>query len=63
LPRCQSTARGQYEIGARLRSGEVIRDCRVGYRIYGKLNTDRLNALLFPTWASGQPSKGERRLS
>src|SRR6267143_664916 len=34
-------------------SGEVIRDCRVGYRTFGKLNDDKSNAILFPTWASG----------
>jgi len=37
----------------RLESGEVIRDCRIGYRAFGALNQDRSNAILFPTWASG----------
>ncbi len=37
----------------KLESGEVIRDCRVGYRTFGKLNNDRSNAILFTTWASG----------
>lgn len=37
----------------KLESGEVIRDCRVGYRTFGALNADRSNAVLFPTWASG----------
>lgn len=36
-----------------LTNGDVIRDCRVGYRIFGKLNADKSNAILFPTWASG----------
>ena len=36
-----------------LESGEVLRDCRVGYRIAGALNSDRSNVILFPTWASG----------
>lgn len=36
-----------------LESGEVIRDCRLGYRTFGKLNETRTNAVLFPTWASG----------
>jgi homoserine O-acetyltransferase len=35
-------------------SGEVIRDCRIGYRTFGKLNDDKSNAILFPTWASGK---------
>jgi homoserine O-acetyltransferase len=37
----------------KLTSGEVIRDCSVGYRTFGKLNSDKSNAILFPTWASG----------
>ena len=37
----------------RLASGEVIRDCRIGYRTFGKLNSDKSNAIVFPTWASG----------
>ncbi|HXM34031.1 MAG TPA: alpha/beta fold hydrolase, partial [Pyrinomonadaceae bacterium] len=37
----------------RLESGEVIRDCRIGYRTFGKLNGDKSNAILFPTWAGG----------
>lgn len=37
----------------RLESGETIRDCRVGYRTFGKLNAQRSNAVLFPTWFTG----------
>ncbi len=37
----------------RVESGEVIRDCRIGYRTFGKLNDERSNAILFTTWASG----------
>jgi homoserine O-acetyltransferase len=37
----------------KLDSGEVIRDCRVGYRTFGKLNEYKSNAIIFPTWASG----------
>jgi homoserine O-acetyltransferase len=36
-----------------LTSGEVIQDCRIGYRTYGHLNAAQSNAILFPTWASG----------
>jgi homoserine O-acetyltransferase len=36
-----------------LESGEVIRDCRIGYRTWGKLNAARSNAVVFPTWFSG----------
>jgi homoserine O-acetyltransferase len=37
----------------KLENGEVIRDCRIGYRTFGKLNADQSNAILFPTWAGG----------
>ena len=37
----------------RLESGEAIRDCRIGYRTFGKLNTEKSNAVLFPTWFGG----------
>jgi homoserine acetyltransferase len=34
-------------------SGEVIQDCRIGYRTFGSLNADKSNVILFPTWAGG----------
>jgi len=37
----------------KLESGQVIRECRIGYRIFGKLNDDKSNAILVPTWAGG----------
>jgi len=37
----------------KLVSGEVLHDCRIGYRTWGKLNADPSNAVLFPMWASG----------
>ena len=37
----------------KLENGEVIRDCRIGYRTLGKLNETKSNAIVFPTWASG----------
>ena len=37
----------------KLENGEVIRDCRIGYRTFGKLNANKSNAILFPTWAGG----------
>ena len=36
-----------------LLSGEVIRDCRLGYRTFGQLNDAGTNAILFPTWFTG----------
>jgi homoserine O-acetyltransferase len=37
----------------KLESGEVLRDCRIGYRTFGQLNAGESNVILFPTWASG----------
>lgn len=37
----------------KLESGEVLRDCRVGYRVIGQLNRDQSNVILIPTWAGG----------
>ena len=37
----------------RLENGQVIRDCRLGYRTFGTLNEDRSNAILFTTWLAG----------
>jgi homoserine O-acetyltransferase len=41
----------------KLESGNVIRDCVIGYRTFGSLNSDRSNAVLFPT-AFGWRSAG-----
>jgi homoserine O-acetyltransferase len=37
----------------KLDNGDVIRDCRIGYRTFGKLNAGKSNAIVFPTWAGG----------
>jgi homoserine O-acetyltransferase/O-succinyltransferase len=37
----------------KLERGEVLQDCRISYRTFGTLNTNRSNAVLFPTWALG----------
>ena len=37
----------------KLENGETIRDCRLGYRTFGQLNSDKSNAILFPTWFTG----------
>lgn len=36
-----------------LEGGGAIDSCRIGYRTFGKLNDDRSNAVLFPTWFNG----------
>jgi len=38
----------------KLQNGNVIRDCRLGYRTFGQLNDDKSNAVLFPTWFGGR---------
>ncbi|MDQ2775995.1 MAG: alpha/beta fold hydrolase [Acidobacteriota bacterium] len=53
----QPSAEGQQQFGdlgvCKLTSGQEITDCRLGYRTWGKLNSQRSNAVLFPTWFSG----------
>ncbi len=37
----------------RVENGETIRDCRLGYRAFGRLDAAKSNAVLFPTWFTG----------
>jgi homoserine O-acetyltransferase len=37
----------------KLVSGEVIRDCRIGYRTFGRLNAEKSNVVVFATWFRG----------
>lgn len=37
----------------KLQNGGVIRNCRIGYRTFGKINADKSNVIVFPTWAGG----------
>jgi len=37
----------------KLQNGGVIRNCRIGYRTFGKLNPGKSNVIVFPTWAGG----------
>ncbi len=37
----------------KLESGEVIKDCKIGYRTYGHLNSTKSNGVLFLTWFGG----------
>jgi homoserine acetyltransferase len=38
----------------KLQDGGVIQDFRLGYRTLGKLNANRSNAILWPTWLGGK---------
>lgn len=37
----------------KLQSGEVIRDCRIGYRTFGKMNADKSNIVFVAIWFGG----------
>jgi len=37
----------------RLQNGKSLHDCKVGYRLFGTLNKEKSNAILFPTWFDG----------
>jgi homoserine O-acetyltransferase len=37
----------------KLENGQVIHDCKLGYRTVGTLNAEKSNAILFPTWFTG----------
>jgi homoserine acetyltransferase len=37
----------------KLVSGELIHDCRVGYRTFGQVNADKSNVVVFATWFRG----------
>src|SRR3974390_1673256 len=42
------------EIGEfRLQDGAVIHGCKIGYRTLGRLNSDKSNAIFWPTWLGG----------
>ncbi|MBB6004075.1 alpha/beta hydrolase [Arcicella rosea] len=43
-----------YQIGDfQLENGQVLKDCKIGYRTFGKLNAGKSNAVLVPTWFTG----------
>jgi homoserine O-acetyltransferase/O-succinyltransferase len=43
------------EIGNfKLVSGEIIYNCKIGYRTFGTLNPNKSNAVLYPTWFGGK---------
>lgn len=43
------------ELGTcKLANGQVILDCRVGYRTLGTLNQERTNVVILPTWLNGR---------
>ena len=45
-----------------LESGEVIRDCEIGYRTFGELDEARSNAILLTPWAMGTSADLARQI-
>jgi homoserine O-acetyltransferase/O-succinyltransferase len=44
-----------YDLGdVELQRGATLRDCKLAYKTFGKLNADKSNAIVYPTWYSGQ---------
>jgi homoserine O-acetyltransferase len=44
-----------YDLGdLRLQHGATIRSCKLAYKTFGKLNADKSNVVVYPTWYSGQ---------
>jgi len=37
----------------KLQSGEILHDCRIGYRTAGQMNAGKSNIIVIPTWAGG----------
>jgi len=56
--RAQSGAQGAQQIASlgdlKLQNGDAIRDFLIGYRTFGTLNSDKSNAILWPTWLGGR---------
>lgn len=38
----------------KLQNGQTIPDCKITYRTYGKLNADKSNVIVVPTWYNGR---------
>jgi homoserine O-acetyltransferase len=44
-----------FDLGdVRLQRGATLRDAKLAYKTYGELNADKSNAIVYPTWYSGQ---------
>jgi Homoserine acetyltransferase len=37
----------------KLENGEIIKNCKIGYRTFGTLNGNKSNAVIYPTWFGG----------
>lgn len=44
-----------FDLGdVRFQRGATLRDCKMAYKTYGTLNASKSNAIVYPTWYSGQ---------
>jgi len=43
----------------KLENGSTIYDCRLGYRTFGKMNENKSNVIIFPTWFTGTTERLE----
>ena len=44
-----------FELGdVRLSTGQTLRNAKLAYKAFGALNSDKSNAIVYPTWYSGQ---------
>ena len=59
LPDQQFAALGDLK----LESGEVLRDCRIGYRTFGRLDETGSNAVLVAPWAMGTSAELARQIA
>ena len=54
---CYATAGAQQQFALlgdfRTTGGSLVKDCKIGYRILGRLNAEKSNAVLWPTWFGG----------
>jgi homoserine O-acetyltransferase len=46
----------------KVESGQIIRNCRIGYRTFGVLNAEKTNVVLFPTWFGGKSADLEGQI-
>ena len=45
------------EIGdLELESGQVLENCKIGFRTFGTMNADKSNLIIYPTWFGGTTS-------
>ncbi len=54
----EAAEEGRQEIAdlgtCKLGSGQVIQDCRIGYRTFGRLDPGRTNVVVVPSWLNGR---------